>query len=76
VSVAEPDFVSAYDIGDFVYFFFRETAVEYINCGKVLRTCTYLISQFTPVHLHRVKPAAGIFIVNLLVVKLILIVTP
>lgn len=21
--------------GDFVYFFFRETAVEYINCGKV-----------------------------------------
>lgn len=21
--------------GNFVYFFFRETAVEYINCGKV-----------------------------------------
>lgn len=21
--------------GDFVFFFFRETAAEYINCGKV-----------------------------------------
>lgn len=32
--------------GDFVYFFFRETAVEYINCGKavfsrVARVCKY-----------------------------------
>jgi len=35
VRSTEPDFVSAYDIGDFVYFFFREAAVEYINCGKV-----------------------------------------
>ena len=34
-SVAEPDFVSVYEIGDYVYFFFRETAVEFINCGKV-----------------------------------------
>ena len=32
---AEPNFVSTYEIGDFIYFFFRETAVEYINCGKV-----------------------------------------
>jgi len=24
--------------GDFVYFFFRETAVEYINCGKVRKS--------------------------------------
>ncbi|KAK3105957.1 hypothetical protein FSP39_009544 [Pinctada imbricata] len=30
----EPDFVSAYEIEDYVYFFFREVAVEYINCGK------------------------------------------
>ncbi|XP_061181416.1 semaphorin-5A-like [Saccostrea echinata] len=40
----EPDFVSAYEIGDFVYFFFREVATEYINCGKriyarVARVC-------------------------------------
>lgn len=33
--VAAPDFVSSMSQGDFVYFFFRETAVEYINCGKV-----------------------------------------
>lgn len=31
----DPDFVSSFDIGDKVYFFFRETAVEHINCGKV-----------------------------------------
>lgn len=30
----EPDFVSSYEIGEFVYFFFREVAVEFINCGK------------------------------------------
>ncbi|XP_035826394.1 semaphorin-5A [Aplysia californica] len=40
----EPNFVSAYEIGNFVYFFFRETAVEFINCGKrvysrVARVC-------------------------------------
>lgn len=32
---AAPNFVSSITKGDFVYFFFRETAVEYINCGKV-----------------------------------------
>ncbi|CAH1798132.1 unnamed protein product [Owenia fusiformis] len=32
----EPDFIASFDIGDFVYFFFRETAVEYINCGKAI----------------------------------------
>ncbi|XP_076437128.1 semaphorin-5A-like [Babylonia areolata] len=30
----EPNFVSTYEFGNFVYFFFREIAVEYINCGK------------------------------------------
>jgi len=30
-----PHFVHSFAHGDFVYFFFRETAVEYINCGKV-----------------------------------------
>ena len=30
-----PDFVASFDIGAFVYFFFRELAVEYTNCGKV-----------------------------------------
>lgn len=40
----KPDFVGSYDIGQYVLFFFRETAVEYINCGKnvysrVARVC-------------------------------------
>jgi len=44
VLFAEPDFVGSYDIGQYVFFFFRETAVEYINCGKsifsrVARVC-------------------------------------
>lgn len=30
--------------GDFVYFFFRETAVEYINCGKVSGLAIALIA--------------------------------
>ncbi|CAD6201382.1 GSCOCG00000185001-RA-CDS, partial [Cotesia congregata] len=41
-----PNFVNSMTLGDFVYFFFRETAVEYINCGKavysrVARVCKY-----------------------------------
>ncbi|KAG7201879.1 hypothetical protein KM043_004594 [Ampulex compressa] len=35
MSLNAPNFVSSMSQGDFVYFFFRETAVEYINCGKV-----------------------------------------
>lgn len=43
-SISEPNFVGSFDIGDYVLFFFRETAVEYINCGKsvysrVARVC-------------------------------------
>ena len=43
----DPDFVSSYEVDDYVYFFFRETAIEYINCGKVRRrrcmaACLYL----------------------------------
>ena len=38
------DFVGSFEIGDYVYFFFREVAVEYMNCGKsvysrVARVC-------------------------------------
>lgn len=33
--ISEPDFVSAYEVDNFIYFFFREVATEYINCGKV-----------------------------------------
>jgi len=31
-----PSFVSSVADGDYVYFFFRETAVEYMNCGKAV----------------------------------------
>jgi hypothetical protein len=30
-----PNFVGSFTFGDFVYFLIRETAVEFINCGKV-----------------------------------------
>ncbi|XP_063220879.1 semaphorin-1A isoform X2 [Bacillus rossius redtenbacheri] len=36
MSLNAPNFVSSLSQGDFVYFFFRETAVEYINCGKAV----------------------------------------
>ena len=32
----KPDFVGSYDVGEYVYFFFREMAVEYMNCGKTV----------------------------------------
>lgn len=35
LSFTAPDFVSSTEDEDYVYFFFREAAVEYINCGKV-----------------------------------------
>ena len=28
--------MSMYEIGEYVYIFFREVAIEYINCGKVI----------------------------------------
>lgn len=28
--------MGSFDIGEYVYFLFRETAVEYINCGKAV----------------------------------------
>lgn len=34
-SFSAPHFVGSVEDEDHVYFFFRETAVEYINCGKV-----------------------------------------
>ncbi|CAL4130456.1 unnamed protein product, partial [Meganyctiphanes norvegica] len=40
----EPDFVHSFEYGDYVWFFFHETAIEYMNCGKrrfsrVARVC-------------------------------------
>lgn len=33
----DPQFVGSFEAGEFIYFVFRETAVEFINCGKVSR---------------------------------------
>ncbi len=30
----KPDFVASFEIDNYVYFFFRETSVEFMNCGK------------------------------------------
>lgn len=34
----EPQFVGSFETDAFVYFLFRESAVEFINCGKVCAT--------------------------------------
>lgn len=31
----DPQFVGSFEADEFIYFIFRETAVEFINCGKV-----------------------------------------
>ena len=38
--LSAPDFVGSFEAGEFVYFVFREDAVEYMSCGKVRKwTC-------------------------------------
>jgi len=37
--VLDPNFVSSFVYNDKVYFFFREMAIENINCGKVSTVC-------------------------------------
>jgi hypothetical protein len=56
-SVVEPDFVSMYEIGDYVYVFFREVAIEYINCGKVS-------ALFHPHHIPEIINQALIFLLS------------
>jgi len=34
--LAQPDFVGSFETEDFAYFLFRESAVEYMNCGKAV----------------------------------------
>ena len=56
-----PDFVRGLSDEEYVYFFFREQAVEYINCGKVSGVATttrntvyifaVLIREFRVTHL-------------------------
>lgn len=39
--------MSSYEIGDYIYFFFREPAIEYINCGKVNTVFSKLMLSLT-----------------------------
>lgn len=48
IVLSAPNFVGSFTFGDFVYFFFRETAVEFINCGKV---CCHQLSFNKTFHL-------------------------
>ncbi|KAK8776953.1 hypothetical protein V5799_029702, partial [Amblyomma americanum] len=34
--LSEPNFVGSFEIGEFVYIFYRESAVEFMNCGKAV----------------------------------------
>jgi hypothetical protein len=57
-----PDFVKTLQDEEYVYFFFREQAVEYINCGKVcghfvfmknsMQTFLKIFHSFTCLPLH------------------------
>lgn len=42
----EPQFVGSFETDAYVYFLFRESAVEYINCGKVC--IIWEIKRFQP----------------------------
>ena len=71
----EPNFVGSFDVGEYIYFFFRESAVEYINCGKniysrVARVCKvcsgyihfrYMLHTLTFLSFYSVTQAARIF---------------
>jgi hypothetical protein len=50
VLLADPQFVGSFDVGEYVYFIFREHAIEHAGCGKqvysrVARVCK--VSKFT-----------------------------
>lgn len=45
-NLSAPDFVKMLEDEDYVYFFLREQAVEYINCGKVILTFLFLYFNF------------------------------
>ncbi|KAI4488699.1 hypothetical protein M0802_011369 [Mischocyttarus mexicanus] len=40
-----PNFVSSFAYEDYVFFFYRETAVEYMNCGKVSHRYLFFLKK-------------------------------
>lgn len=43
----EPQFVGSFETDAYVYFLFRESAVEYINCGKVRLWLSFKYRKYT-----------------------------
>lgn len=55
VSPSEPHFLHAAEYGNYVYFFYREIAVEHSNLGKVRRRA---IDVHNALHIARGRPAS------------------
>lgn len=55
LSLNAPNFVGSFTQGDFVYFFFRETAVEFINCGKAVFSRVARVCKWDKGGPHRFK---------------------
>lgn len=68
---AAPNFVSSFAHGDYVYFTFRETAVEYMNCGKVSRSMAP--RSALPSNAHHYNLIALTFIITVIAVVMITI---
>lgn len=51
----DPQFVGSFEADEFVYFVFRETAVEYMNCGKVVYSRIARVCKSDPGGEHILK---------------------
>ncbi|XP_055603585.1 semaphorin-5A [Uranotaenia lowii] len=51
----DPHFVGSFENGDFIYFLFRESAVEYINCGKIVYSRIARVCKNDPGGSHILK---------------------
>lgn len=53
--LSDPQFVGSFEADEFVYFVFRETAVEYMNCGKVVYSRIARVCKSDPGGEHILK---------------------
>jgi chondroitin sulfate proteoglycan 4 len=51
----EPQFVGSFEHGEFIYFIFREIAVEFMNCGKVVYSRIARVCKNDPGGTHILK---------------------
>lgn len=70
----DPQFVGSFENGEFVYFIFRETAVEYINCGKVsiLKLKNIYCKLIVILNFRRFIPELLVFVNQILVALIFL----